>query len=69
MNKKRLVMAGLILLAFFLISNLAQAQEKFSGDSLLDNLARLKTYQRLRVSSYDRSGKTPTVFRSRQARR
>ena len=57
MNKKRLVMAGLILLAFFLISNLAQAQEKFSGDSLLDNLARLKTYQRLRVSSYDRSGK------------
>ena len=29
MNKKRLVMAGLILLAFFLISNLAQARKNF----------------------------------------
>ncbi|MGQ9802066.1 MAG: glycoside hydrolase family 172 protein [Candidatus Saccharicenans sp.] len=49
---------------FFLIFSFSGlAQEKFSGSSLLDDLARLKNYQRKRISSYDRSGKNSDALK------
>ncbi|HAR36894.1 MAG TPA: hypothetical protein DCR87_08380, partial [Acidobacteria bacterium] len=49
---------------FFLVFSFSGlAQEKFSGNSLLDDLARLKNYQRKRISSYDRSGKNSDALK------
>lgn len=55
MRRKHLLTA--VIGAFLLFSNLGLAQERFSGNSVLDDLARLKNYQRKRISSYDRTGK------------
>lgn len=55
MKAKKIV--SVLVFGLLLFSLPGLAQEKFSGSSLLDDLARLKNYQRLRISSYDRSGK------------
>jgi hypothetical protein len=49
--------------ALLIFLNFSLAQDKFSGNSLLEDLARLKNYQRKRISSYDRTGKNADYIR------
>ncbi|HEK85358.1 MAG: glycoside hydrolase family 172 protein [Candidatus Saccharicenans sp.] len=61
MKKKKIFLA--VIGAFLFLFNLGLAQEKISGNSLLEDLARLKNYQRKRISSYDRTGKNADFIR------